>query len=419
MRSKFQKNFIFNSNSSVLIASFSVHKKGKIFTLNGMIDSLLSFFLSKTEKTVLIDQPYPGSDIIFPIIKIYKKEKLLNVTRSSIFLYFLYPFLKLANYHATHVSFKIRDFLSVIFYGFSEKTRFDVFIGLEGINALAGIMLKKLGKVNIVIYYVSDYSPSRYGQTFFNKLYLFLDRFCVTHADFTWDVSPVMKDGRIKAGILPIEMHRVIHVPNGLFKEQIDPLPISKRTRDSIVYMGALDKVKGIDIALKALKIILAKRPKTTLHIIGGTENEIVELQQFACILGIEKSIIFYGFIPPNKIMSNIIRRCYIGVGTYGGSKSPPNRYGDSGKIRQYLGCGLPIVATTLQWYTKYAIEKGAGIGVKETSEDFARGIITLLEDDALYKSYSKKAVELSKHNTWENSYANAFHIMDKLKKAQ
>jgi len=384
-----------------------------------MIDSLLSFFLPKVEKTVLIDQPYPGSDILFPIIKIYKKEKLFKVSKSSVLLYFLYPFLRLANYQVTNVSFKIRDFLSVIFYGLNEKKRFDFFIGLEGINTLAGIVLKKLGKVNSVIYYVSDYSPSRYGETFFNKLYLFLDRFCITHADFTWDVSPAMKDGRIKAGVLSNEMGRIIHVPNGLFKSQIDPIATSERIRDSIVYMGVLDKVKGIDIALKALKIILTKKPNSTLHIIGGTENQIVELQQYANSLGIEKSIIFYGFVPPNKVMSNIIRRCYIGIGTYGGGKSPPNRYGDSGKIRQYLGCGLPIVATTIQWHTNYVIEQGAGIGVEETPEDFARGIITLLEDDALYKRCSKKALELSRGNTWENSYANAFHAMQELIKSK
>lgn len=392
-----------------------MHKKGRSLTLNGMIESLLSFFLRKSEKIVLIDQPYPGSDVVIPIVEVYKKGRLSEVRRPSIFLYLLYPFLKLVNYDATHISFKIRDFFSVVGYGLSEKTRFDIFIGLDGINALAGILLKKLGKVNTVIYYVSDYSPIRFGKTIFNALYLWLDRFCVKHADFTWDVSPAMKEGRVKAGVLPTEMHRIIYVPNALFEDQINPSPISNRAQDSIVYMGVLKRVKGIDLALKAFKIVLVKETTATLHIIGGTKNEIAEVRQLASSLGIEKSIIFYGFVPPNKTMSNIINRCYVGIGTYGISKSPPNRYGDSGKIRQYLGCGLPIVATTVQWYTRYAIEKGAGIGVKETPEDFARAIITLFEDQELYKRCSEKALELSRGNTWENSYANAFLAMQKL----
>lgn len=414
---KLRENHIFNKNSSVFFATFAVYINGKRLPANGMIDPILSFFLPKVKHFTLLIQPHPSSDRINPIIEMYEKNSKVSETIISPFLYLpLYLLCKVQNSDNTHVSFKLRDLLSVLFIGIFIRKNHDIFIGLESINALAGVILKKLGRVHTVIYYVSDYSPKRYRNSIFNAIYLWLDKFCIEHADFTWDVSPAMKEARINTGILHNYPNKILHVPNGVFESQIDPLPISHRIPDSIVYMGLLNPDQhGVDLALKAFKIVLEKRPEATFHVIGGTNRESNPFMQMVKDLGVEKSVIFYGFLPPNKKMSSVINKCYIGVATYRTDKDPRNRYGDSGKIRQYLACGLPIVATTLQWYTKYAIEIGGGIGVEETVEDFARGIMRLFEDKALYKRCSEKALELSRDNTWENSYSKAFLEMETL----
>lgn len=416
MDDKFKKNDILNKDSSVLFATFAVYVKGKRLPSNGMIEPILSFFLPKVKDFTLLIQPHPSSDRISPIIETYEKNSKIKETIISPFLYFpLYLLCKMQNSDNTHVSFKLRDFFSVLFIGFTSGKKFDFIIGLESINALAGIMLKKLGRVRTVIYYVSDYSPKRYGNILLNTVYLWLDRFCIEHADFTWDVSPSMKEARLKEGIISKDSNRILHVPNGLFDSQIASLPISKRIQDSIVYMGLLNLDQGADLALKAFKLVLEKKPGATFHVIGGTNRDSNPFMEMVKDLGVEDSVISYGFIPPNKKMSSIINKCCIGVATYRSDRNPRNRYGDSGKIRQYLACGLPIVATTLQWYTRYAIEKGAGIGVRETPEDFARAIMKLFDDKEFYKSCSEKAVELSRDNTWENIYAKAFLTMQKL----
>ncbi|MDO8659003.1 MAG: glycosyltransferase [Candidatus Parcubacteria bacterium] len=421
MKKRLEKINLFNKNSSVLFATFAVYIKGERLPSNGMIEPILSFFLPKVKDFTLLIQPHPGSDRISPIIQLYKNGmKMSNRIISSILYLPLYLLCKIQNNDSTHISFKIRDFLSVLYSGFALGKKHDLLIGFESINALAGIMLRKFGRVNTVIYYVSDFSPKRYKNSYFNAVYLWLDAFCVEHADFTWDVSPAIKEARLQAGFLHIGIDKILHVPNGLFDSQIDSLPISKRIPESIVYMGLLNPDQhGVDLALKAFKLVLEKKPGSTFHVIGGTNRDENPFMEMVRDLGIEDSVISYGFIPPNQKMSRIINKCCIGVATYRLDKDPRNRYGDSGKIKQYLACGLPIVATTLQWYTRHVIEKGAGIGVEETPEDFARAIITLFEDQELYKSCSEKAVELSRNNTWENSYANAFIQMQHLTFAQ
>lgn len=416
MGNRFKKRHIMNSSSSVFIATFSHYQQNKRLPTNGMVEPMLSFFQPVAKNILLLDQPHPVSDSIGPIVEIYNKDKLKKrFIISPLFYLPIYLLCKIPSKNTTRISYKIRDFFSVIFIGLISKDKYDVFIGLESINVLAGLFLRKIGKIKTVVYYVSDYSPERFGKTLFNSFYLWLDQFCVKHADFTWDVSEAMKEGRIKAGLLPQEMRRVIHVPNGLFPSQIDPLPISQRIRDSIVYMGILDPDVGIDLILEAFSLVKRKHPYASLHIVGGTNEDIVRLSNIASRLRIKKSIIFYGFIPPDKRMSSIIKSCYIGVSAYTFRNASRNKYGDSGKIRQYLGCGLPIVATNLQAYTNYVIKKGAGIGTKETAEDLANGILSLLKDDKLYEQCCKKAIELGKNNTWKNSYTNAFLDMQKI----
>lgn len=421
MEKKFKHINFLNKKLSVFFATFAVYIKGKRIPSNGMIEPILSFFLPKVKYFTLLIQPHPGSDRINPIIQEYVKSiKVKDMIISSLLYFPLYLLCKIQNSDDTHISFKMRDFFSVLYSGFALGKKYDLFIGFECINALAGIMLRKLGRVKKVIYYVSDYSPRRYGNLFFNALYLWLDAFCVKHADFIWDVSPVIKEARLQAGVLRKDTYKILHVPNGLFDSQIDPLPISQRIPESIVYMGLLNPDQhGVDLALKAFKIVHDKRPGATFHVIGGTNRNKNPFMEMVKNLGVETAVISYGFIPPNKKMSSIINKCCIGVATYRLDKDPRNRYGDSGKIRQYLACGLPIVATTIQWHTRYAIEKGAGIGVKETPEDFARAIMTLFEDKEVYKHCTEKALELSKGNTWENSYANAFLAMQKLTNAK
>lgn len=410
-------NDVVNKNTSVLFATFAVYVNGRALAANGMIEPMLSFFLPKVHTFTLLIQPHPSSDRISPIIKEYNGKIISKEWAISPWWYVpLYLLCKAQNTDDTHLSFKLRDFFSVLYCGIVSPKKYDLFIGLECVNAAAGVLLRSLGRVNRVIYYVSDYASKRFTNPVLNKLYLWLDKFCIERADFTWDVSPAMKQARLQTGILRKDLKRILHVPNGLFESQVDPLPIAKRKPHSIVYMGLLNPDQhGVDLALKAFVIILKKYPDATFHVIGGTNRDENPFMGMVRDLGIEKLVISYGFVPPNEEMSRIVRTCRIGVATYRSDRNPRNRYGDSGKIKQYLGCGLPIVATTIQWYTKHAIEQGAGIGADETPKDFAKAILRLFEDKKLYARCSKKALELSRENTWENSYASAFRSMEKL----
>ncbi len=421
MENKFRKDHIINKDSSIFVATFSVYEKGKRLPKNGMVEPMISFFVPKVKSLLLLDQPHPTSDIINPFIEKYENGKLVDRYRLSAILYFpIYLYCRMEKKGLTRISYKIRDFFSVIFIALTQKENYDLFIGLEAINALAGIILRKLGKVKTVVYYVSDYSPNRFGKfgkKIFNTLYLWLDRFCVKHADFTWDVSLAMQEGRLKNGLNSKKKYRVVHVANGLFPSQIKSLPISQRIPHSLVYLGTLEPDFGVELAIKAFKEVKKKNPKAILRIIGGGK-ELPTLKRLTQKLRLESSVIFYGFVEDNNEVARIVRTSYVGLAPYRAFPESIRWYGDAGKIRQYLASGLPVVTTQVPPLGRQIVEKGAGIMTKDTVESFSDGIMRLLLDHTLYAKLANAAEKISKDNTWENVYAKALRDMKNLNKA-
>ncbi len=400
-------------NSSVLFVSFSKWINNKRLPTNGSIEPLRDFLLPKVKKLVIIDQTHPGSDDVMPKIEEYASHsKNFKAHKSSGYIYLLKPLLNIFNKSSTQPIFKIRDFLSVIDWSFRDKTVFDYCICLESVNTLAAILLRKLGRVKKVVYYVSDYSPNRYPSKWFNYIYLELDRFCATHADYIWDVSPAMQKARIKVGLNPSFSAPVIPVPNGLYPDQIKANPLRRVNKQALAYMGTLTADNGPDVAIEALALVLKKFKRTKLHIIGGTERDIVWLDKIVKKINLAESVIFHGFVPESSKMSEILRSCSIGLAPYRDMPGSIRQYADAGKIRAYCAAGLAVVTSHVPPLGKEVEKKGGAIVTNDDPKSFAKAISTIFNDEKLYLRLRKNAIAFAKDSTWENTFSNAFKIM-------
>lgn len=394
---------------SVLFATFSPWKSGKRLPTNGMIEPMLRYVAPHTERFTLLDQPHPGSDTVIPVVEFYLKGKCIKKERTSLFVSWLYPFLIIRNTVGTRIPFKLRDFLSVIDVAFRGNEKYDLFIGLESINALAGILLKKLGRVGKVIYYVSDYSPNRYRSGWFNKLYLQLDRLASTHSDFIWDVSLAMMPARIKAGIDKNKPAPVIHVPNALYQEQVNYLPLSKIIPNSLVFAGTLGEENGPDLAIKALKQVLSKTKDAKLHIFGGGDSDLKRLKALTDQLELVNNVVFHGFFTDQIQLSREIRKYAVGLAPYIAIPGSPRWWADATKIRLYLAAGLPVITTQVPPLGKELIKNKAGIIANDDVRHIADAITQVLNDKTKYKKMRENAIKIAKNNTWDNTYKRAF----------
>lgn len=396
---------------NILIATFSIWQEDKRTSINGMIEPMLSYFLPKAKTIDLIDGFHPGSSNVISLLEQYKNEKLVNKKTLLISL-LLYPLLKMQNNNATQILFKIRDFFAVLEISLRGGKKYDLFIGLESIYTLAGIVLKRLNIVSNVVYYVSDYSPNRY-EGWFNSLYLMIDRICAKNADYIWDVSPAMHPARIKAGLDPKKAAPVILLPNALFPEQITQVPEDKIEPFSLVYAGTLTTSNGPDIAIEAMAIVLKQYPKTTLHIFGSNGDDQKRIKTLIKKYSMEKSVLFHGFITQVVDITNAIKTYSLGLAPYLDIPGSHRKYGDATKLRLYMGAGIPIITTSVPPLGKEVHSFGAALIVKDNPKDLSLGIEKLFEDKKLYWEMRKKSIAYGRNNTWENTYKNAFSVMN------
>lgn len=402
-----------NPDSSVLFATFSAWENGKRLPTNGSVEPLRDFLVPKIRKFVLIDQLVPGGKDVMPRIEEYTRGSMrFRVHNPSWLLRTLKPLLVLTNRPATVISFKIRDFLSVLDWAVRDNSDYDYLIGLESINALAGIVLRKFGRVNKVIYYVSDYSPNRYHNPLFNAVYLWLDRYAASHSDYIWDVSKAIQPARISAGLDPKQSAPVIHVANGLFPEQIKVNPPAKIFPHALAFMGTVGQENGPDVAIEALALVRRIYPDATLHIIGGNQKSFAWLFPIIQRLGLQKAVLHYGFIPRVADMAKILRTCAIGLAPYRATLGSPRYYGDAGKIRAYCASGLPVISSQVPPLGREVAQHGAAIVVRDDPEHFAHSILRLITDKKMYNSLRSHAIAFAKKNTWENQFAHAFALM-------
>lgn len=397
----------------MLVVSFSPWKNGERSPTNGMIKPFIDYFSKRVDHFVLIDQPHPGSDTVIPFIETYENKKLKKIMRSSFLVSWLYPFLSFGNAAKTSIIFKLRDLLSVIDFVMRSGKKYDLLIGFESINALAGIFLRKIGRIDTVVYYVSDFSPRRYKQGWFNKLYLFLDKLAATYADVTWNVSHAMPEARKNLGYDMTKLSPQLYAPNAFFKHEIKFLPLSQIKPFSIMYAGSMGTENGPDLAIKAMTKILEKIPKATLTIAGWTtEKDQVNLMNLIKKLKLGKSVDFRGFIPTNKEMLDLVRHHQITIAPYRAIPNSVRWYADAVKIRMSLACGLPVITTHIPPMGKEAERKGAGMVVQDDVNQLADAVIKVFSNETLYKKMRNNAIKAAKENTWENSYTNALKDM-------
>ena len=90
----------------------------------------------------------------------------------------------------------VKDMIYTCLWCLKYKGVWDIFFGVDNISVLVALFLKRVGKVNKVIYHTIDYYPTRFQNKLLNWLYFQFDKICVRYADETWNVGSMMADAR-------------------------------------------------------------------------------------------------------------------------------------------------------------------------------------------------------------------------------
>jgi len=301
----------------------------------------------------------------------------------------------------------LKDFLLTMIYALRLGLKFDIAIAADNLNAFSAILLKKLGRINKVIYFTIDYTPQRFKNSILNAIYHRIDRFCLYHADLMWNDSKLMETEREKAGIPAKDVPLQMVVPGGNHFSRIKRLSLSAIDRHSIVYMGHVLYKQGLDLVLEALPELKREVPGLKLVVIGKGEY-LKELIKKAKDKGVEEYVDFKGYIDRLSQVEEILAKCAVGVAPYMPDPSSVTLYSDSGKPRIYMACGLPIIITRVSSISKDVESNRLGVAIEYKKEDFIKAALRLLKDDAFYSECRNNSIEFASSFDWSTIFKGA-----------
>jgi len=290
-----------------------------------------------------------------------------------------------------------------------QRKRIDIYVGVDPVNAVVGVFLKRLGLISYLIYYTIDYVPQRFSHLFLNDLYHFLDKICLTVADETWNVSPRIAEAREKfKGLNCSVYNRQKVVPIGVWYDKVQRLPFAKIKRHQLFFLGHLLESAGVQFVIQAIPTIIKEIPDFHFLIVGGGEYEKI-LRDLVKKLKLEKYVTFTGWIKDRKKLDVIMADSAVAVALYDKKTSKTTHFSDPTKLKDYLSAGLPIILTNLPHNAKEIEEKGCGIIIDYNPNEVSKAICQLMMNKTKLHQYRINALKMAKQYDWHKIYDNHF----------
>lgn len=268
-------------------------------------------------------------------------------------------------------------------YRYSRSLRdTPIFFTVNAYPALIGILLKKLGLVSQVYYWVWDYFPLQYPDwrmRLIRYAYLYVDMFAIHYADRL--IFPNRRQLKTRNALRPIRNHITI-IPLGSSK----PIRYHTRTSRILGFMGMLKDSQGLSLLINNLPQLFTDNPDITIEIIGSGPEEKTYREMSEQY---KNRIKFYGFIEDQNRINKIVRRWFAGLAVYEPVVSNESYYGDPSKIKVYLSQGVAIITTRVTEYGILVKKHSFGKVIPYKSQSLIHAIQVLYRHQHTFKKHA------------------------------
>lgn len=352
-----------------------------------------NYLKNKVKRVVHIRHPFPDFGFRFSFLLIYeggKKVKSMEipVIRGPRILKYLH-----------HI-------LLTYYFIFKTGACFDLTIAAANILLIFLLPLRLFWVIKKLVYYSVDFVPQRFPNLFANRLYHFLDKLACKYSNANWVMVRTQIASRERYGITKINSAPFILVPIGYDTRKIKIKKAEKINLFNIVYAGGLRKETGVELAIKTLPFLIKKYPKIYLTIIGAGKD-LNELKALSKQLKVDHHIEFLGYIKNFWDLTDILASKSIALAPYKPLPDSYSYFADPSKIKLYIACGLPVIATKVTTMTNLINKTGSGIIIDYSEKSLFEAITYLLSNIKKYKLYKNNAINLS-------SRFNIDHILNK-----
>ena len=367
-----------------VVSRFGDLSKEKIFVSAhvteafGPVQALKSYLIKRASNVVYVEHPFTYSGISKSTVDTYRSG-LLSYEKESF---------KAGSELLSYIA----DFVLTLYWFIRRGGGCKIFIGVDNLNALVGVFLKKLGFGFKLIYYSVDYSPVRFSNRALNTIYHLIDRVCVRNADFVWNSSERILAVRKQQGLPD---NRNILVKNSVTLPSSDVDIRVKKDKNLLVVSEYLTEDKGVQLIIGALKEIRKVNSNARLMVIGtGPYKDFLE--QLAKEKKVAKYVEFKGVLQHEERL-NVIARCGIGLVLHKGAKDNTVYYSDPVSPKEFLAAGLPVVVTDALWLSDDVSKNGLGESIPYNDKSLIAALEKVWSDNSKYGKLSARATIYAK----------------------
>ncbi len=298
----------------------------------------------------------------------------------------------------------LRDAWFIGYWGWKLSNKNTIFIGINNLNAVIGILLRVFGKCRLVIYYVIDYTPRRFSSRIINWIYQRCARFAARHSDMIWNLSERMREVHARFGANP---QTSIMVPIGIHAHEYEVVDETQIIRNQWIIVSTLFESKGVQIIIDALKYI----PQAQLIIVGTGPYEAA-LKARARDQGVEDRITFLG-MAERRILFDKLAHSRVAFAPYLPDPANYSYYADPAKLKEYLACGIPVVITRVPWIAEEIKNRPMGLAVEYDARQIALAAKQLMENDEFWRCCRQEALAFSQGLDWQDIFKVAFAALN------
>lgn len=292
-------------------------------------------------------------------------------------------------------------------YIIKDRGRYDVFIG-GGVWAITmGYLLKKTGRVKLLVSDDYDYSPGSQPISAFRRWYTnLIEIMMLRRSDLVFSV------GELLAGLRREQTGKSVDViPNGVNYRLFKPGKKKSPTPPTLIYIGAVEGWSGLDIVITAMAEARGTIPEAGLIIVGhGPVSYTEKLKELVGSYSLEKNVRFLGARQYSELPS------YMSESALGLAMFMPvelRKYAFSLKVIEYMAAGLPVLATKGTQSGVVVEEAGAGLAVEYDSHALAEAICRLLENKEFYEECSQRAVKNGSEYDWKSIMERCYSLIE------
>jgi len=269
---------------------------------------------------------------------------------------------------------------------------------------LGGALYAKIQKKPFIVTYHEDMIGG-YGGLLRRTVIWLLNAFVVDHILSQADAVLTPSEYYIeKSKYLSKINDKVKSIPNGIILEDYQRKYSKKESRDIlglpqqeniILFVGSLTPRKAPDVLVKAMSLVLKRRPDSRLLFVGDGYYRN-DLEALAKEYGIQENITFMGFVDDDTK-----KLCYSAADIF---VLPSRSEGFGIVLLEASAYGLPLVVSGLEVFRSVVQDNYNGFFTeKENERDLASKILSLLDDADLRKKMGGNAEKRVQKFSWDS----------------